>query len=128
MKPTEMNRYAQRDAVLRDMGFASYDEYLASPLWSRIRARLFKVCDVCVCGEAATEVHHMTYKRRYMEGRGKIHKFLIPVCRKCHQRIEFDDQGKTPLGQANRVLTEIRLEAEARGIRAPAKTRLKNLK
>jgi hypothetical protein len=123
-----MNRYAQRDSVLKAMGYASYAEYLASPLWQGIRARLLKVCSQCPCGAAATEIHHRTYKRRYMEGRGKVHKFMTPVCRACHQRIEFDGDGKTPLGQANRLLDEIRLEAESRGIRMPRQTRLKTIR
>jgi hypothetical protein len=111
-----MNRYAQRDAVLREMGFPTYADYLASPLWARIKRRLFKAYGLCVCGAPATEVHHRTYKRRYMEGRGKIYSFLIPICRTCHQRIEFDERGKTALGHANRILDEIQADAESRGI------------
>lgn len=123
-----MNRYSQRDAVLRDMGFSSYPDYLASGLWAGIRNRLFEVCSTCVCGNKATQVHHRTYKRRYMEGRGKIHKFLTPVCSACHARIEFDRDGKTPLGVANRRLDEIRVEAESRGIKMPFKTRLSTIR
>lgn len=120
-----VNRYAQRDEVLRQMGYSSYREYLASPLWKKIKARLFKVCDRCPCGAPATEAHHRTYKRRYLEGRGKLHKFVVPVCRSCHQSIEFDGTGKTPLGLANRRLDEIRLAAESKGIHMPYKARVK---
>ena len=120
-----MNRYAQRDAVLREMGFANYDEYLRSPLWAKIKRRLLKVCDRCPCGAPATEFHHRSYKRRYLEGRGKVTKFIVPICRRHHEHIEFDELGKTPLGQANRRLDEIRAAAEARGIIMPRKTRLK---
>ena len=121
-----MNRYKQRDDVLRSMGFASYAAYLASPLWKRIRARLFKVCDKCVCGAPATQFHHKTYKRKYMKGRGKIHKYIVPLCRECHKAIEFDGSQKKSLGWANNKLDMIRADAESRGIRMPAKAKLKS--
>lgn len=119
------NRYAQRDEILKEMGFASYAAYLASPLWGRVRARLFRVCDKCVCGEPATQFHHLTYKRKFLEGRGgKIHKYIVPLCRKCHHFIEFEDGKKVPMGRANARLEDLRAEYESRGIRAPSKARL----
>lgn len=120
-----MNRYQQRDAVLRTMGFSSYAEYLASPLWRSIRARLFKVCDQCPCGKKAEQAHHRTYKRRYLEGRGKIHKFITPICGECHEEIEFEGGEKLSLGWANSKLDAIRDEAESRGIILPRATRIK---
>lgn len=123
-----MNRYAQRDAVLGAMGFQSYGEYLASPLWRRIRARMFKVNKMCPCGKVATQIHHRTYKRRYLEGRGKIHKFLVPICGDCHKLIEFEGSEKLSLGWANAKLDAIREEAEMRGIVLPRKCKLKRKK
>ena len=119
-----MNRYAQRDAVLKQIGFESYSDYRKSPLYARIRARVFKQWDTCVCGKPATQIHHMSYKRRYLEGRGKIHKFLVPLCDECHKTIEFDYQGKCPLGWANRRLDNLRLEYLNKGI-PQAKSRRK---
>jgi len=123
-----MNRYQQRDAVLLQMGYASYKAYLSSPLWRKIRSRLMKVCGTCVCGQPATQFHHRTYKRRYLGGRGKIHKYITPVCAKCHKEIEFDGSEKLSLGWANAKLDEIRKQAEANGIVAPSKTRLRRRK
>lgn len=120
-----MNRYQQRDAVLKEMGFASYREYLASALWRRIRARLLKACPVCPCGKTAEQVHHRTYKRRYLEGRGKIHKYLVPICRECHESIEFEGSEKLSLGWANAKLDAIRAAAEAAGFVIPNKYKLK---
>jgi hypothetical protein len=120
-----MNRYKQRDEVLAKMGYASYQAYLASPLWAMVRRRLFAICDRCPCGEPATEAHHMSYKRKYLEGRGKYYKYITPVCRKCHESIEFDERGKTPLGWANHRLQDIREDAESRGIKMPYKTRMR---
>ena len=119
-----MNRYEQRDSVLKKMGFPSYESYRRSNLWKRIRARLLKGCPICPCGNEATEIHHRTYKRRYMEGRGRITKFLVPICRLCHAWIEFDDGYKTSLGKANAKLDQIRENAEAKGIRVPSKYRM----
>lgn len=119
-----MNRYAQRDKVLLEMGFSSYREYLDSKLWKSIRARIFRVCSICVCGEPATECHHRSYKRRYLEGRGRIHKYITPVCRKCHQQIEFEGSEKMSLGWANARLLKIQEEAEKRGIKVPKKARI----
>lgn len=120
-----MNRYAQRDEVLRLMGFRSYREYLDSRLWKAIRARVLRACSTCPCGQPATEVHHRTYKRRYLEGRGKIHKFLTPICRQCHQQIEFEGSEKLSLGWANAKLDAIREEAEKKGIILPRKFKTK---
>ena len=119
-----MNRYAQRDAVLLEMGFSSYREYLNSSLWKSIRKRLLKACCVCVCGKPATEFHHRSYKRRYLEGRGKVHKFITPICRECHLKIEFEGSQKMSLGWANARLLEIQADAESRGIKLPRKSRL----
>ena len=118
-----MNRYKQRDEVLSQMGFPSYDDYLRSPLWARIRARVMKSCgELCICGQSATEIHHRSYKRRYMEGRGKVTTFLTAICRKCHHFIEFDEEGKkTPLGLANTRLEKLARDAEDAGIRRPGK-------
>ena len=123
-----MNRYQQRDDVLKTIGFASYREYLASPLWQSIRRRLFAVCKICPCGNEATEFHHRTYKKRYLLGRGKIHKFITPICRDCHQRIEFDGERKVALGWANSRLDEIIEESEQRGIKRPTKCRTRRNK
>lgn len=118
-----VNRYAQRDAVLLQMGFANYQEYLASPLWARIRARVMKACDgLCICGKEATEIHHRSYKRRYMEGKGKINSFLTAICRECHDFIEFDEAGnKVPLGFANSRLDQLITDAVGAGVHRPGK-------
>lgn len=123
-----MNRYAQRDRVLNEMGFASYRDYLASPLWQRIRARMLKACPTCPCGKPAEQIHHRTYKRRYLEGRGLIHKYLVPICRTCHEAIEFEGSEKLSLGWANAKLDEIREVAESRGFVIQNKYKLKRSK
>lgn len=120
-----MNSYEQRDKILLDMGFTSYAEYLESKLWARIRRRVYKVCQKCPCGKDATEIHHRSYKRQFLQGRGKIFQFLTPVCRECHEHIEFDGERKTSLDEANSRLDKIREKAEAKKIRMPPQTRTK---
>ena len=118
-----MNRYKQRDDVLLQMGYSSYGDYLQSPLWARIRARVMQGCrGLCICGKPATEIHHRTYKRRYMEGRGKVTTFLTAICRECHEFIEFDEGGnKVSLGLANTRLEKLSQDADAAGAHRPGK-------
>jgi hypothetical protein len=86
--------YSGRDDWLRLMGFQSYREYLASPLWSEVRKRVFyfkgRIC--YLCGKAATQVHHTRYHKNDLSGR-KL-KFLFPICGECHSEIEFDIDGE----------------------------------
>lgn len=98
-----VNRYAERDAVLIQIGFASYADYLKSPLWKRIRSRCLKKNDgqCMLCGRDASEVHHKNYSRAVLLG--KDGSGIIPICRDCHTLAEFDTQGfKTSLDEANR--------------------------
>lgn len=88
------NSYAYRAIVLREMGFASYRAYLASPLWKQVREKAFKTKGrKCVlCGATATQVHHSTYSRKALSGRRT--RTLHPLCAPCHERIEFDENGE----------------------------------
>jgi len=60
-----------------------YAAYLASPRWRAFR--LFVLClargRCAVCGDPATQVHHLTYERRGNERIGDVE----PVCDVCHQ-------------------------------------------
>lgn len=111
-----VNRYRQRDEVLRSLGFPSYAAYLKSPLWARIKRKVFENCNTCVCGQPATQAHHRSYKRQYLLGKGQWWRFIVPVCRKCHRHIEFDNTAKTSLGRANHRLDQIAERAQFNGI------------
>ncbi len=95
-----MKGYAKRAKVLRDLGFTSYQQYLASDLWKRVKSKVFQIkgrsCELC--GRPAATVHHNRYCFASMIGR-RI-KFLIPICHACHEEIEFDGDKKLSLGQA----------------------------
>ena len=81
--------YLARSMVLRTLGFSSYQEYLDSLLWKRIRARALKgtggTCRICL--GLARQVHHRDYGLDTLSGQRL--DGLIPVCGGCHWRIEF---------------------------------------
>lgn len=93
--------YKGRAYVLFDLGFNSYQEYLASDLWRTVRAKVYRnkglLCSVC--RSPATEVHHKAYTKRAMLGLSI--KSMFPICRTCHKSVEFDECGrKKTVGQA----------------------------
>jgi len=93
-KPFGLSSYRERDQIVRELGFASYREYLDSDLWRTIRCRVYRnkggFCRICKA--PATEIHHNTYTRRVMGGAdiGPLH----PLCRSCHKSLEFAGNGR----------------------------------
>lgn len=73
-----------------NLGFNSYREYLASPLWKNAKRKLrngkdgtkLRRCEICGI-RCFTHVHHRTYRRLGKEEK----KDLIEVCKKCHYEI-----------------------------------------
>lgn len=79
-----MNAYVERDLNVGLLGFASYADYLDSPLWASIRA---KVTGACVrCGKERRQVHHAAYDLETLKG--ERFDTLIPACQGCHDRAE----------------------------------------
>lgn len=120
-----MTPYEQRNMTLRRMGFASYEDYLASPLWKSIRKRVMKAAKgrCHICGDPANNVHHTSYKQKILEG--KTLAGLVPLCRTCHEIGEFDTSGKKQtLKQANARLKLCRgWDHDSRPVAQPAKDR-----
>lgn len=85
--------YQDRNDTLKFMGYASYAEYLASPLWTSIREKVYKYKGTkCVlCNKDATCVHHRGYGLDTLEGTNLTP--LVPLCNGCHMRIEFKSKG-----------------------------------
>lgn len=101
--------YEQRDANLKKIGFDKYADYLASPLWSRIRKKVLDRNDgqCLVCGCDAVEIHHTSYIIEVLLG-WDIEK-LLPLCRTCHQLAEFSTDGrKRDLSGANECIGYLR--------------------
>ena len=87
-----VNEYVRRKANLSLLGYASYRQYLRSPLWKSIRAVKLKRDPRCYgCGKAARQVHHSTYAIEVL--RGGDSRGLWSVCRRCHRWIEFCRNG-----------------------------------
>ncbi len=101
----KMEAYERRDEVLAGMGFSSYEKYRESDLWKKIRRRaLDEKGTQCVrCGDSTHLVHHVSYSSAVLSGEDL--SGLIPVCHRCHKRIEFDKSGKKrSLEEANLAL------------------------
>ncbi len=70
---------------LRRLGYESYQEYLASPLWKRVReAVMRKYGGLCLdCGDLATQAHHERYTFENL--RGERLDWIVALCRGCHK-------------------------------------------
>lgn len=98
--------YAERDKVLGEIGFPSYDIYLKSERWEKIRKKVFatKGHHCTRCGkDVAFQIHHSSYDKDTLLGKSLDH--LWPICGRCHQYIERDWRGrKKSLSDANSSL------------------------
>lgn len=106
------NTYAGRDVLLKRIGFNSYASYLASPLWKRIRAEVFKAKGrkCWLCDSAATQVHHRQYNKNTLNGKRIRH--LFPLCDECHERVEFSGNQKRTIREAKREFRNLRSESK----------------
>jgi hypothetical protein len=96
--------YQRRDTLLLSLGFSDYSSYLSSPLWVLIRERVHvwrgRFC--VLCRRVAHEVHHLSYSKSVLLG--KTLKPLVPLCKRCHRKVEFDSDGsKRTFAQAGRT-------------------------
>jgi hypothetical protein len=101
--------YGKRNKMLAHIGFQSYAEYLASPLWAKIRRRVFARGWECyVCEEPSTCIHHDSYDMDTLLGKSLA--WLFPLCAECHHQIEFDDVTHRKLlpEETRRRLRELR--------------------
>ena len=97
--------YAKRDRVLWKLGYNSYAEYLASPLWKAIRARVLAASPECsACPRKATQVHHQRYTEPVL--RGQLDHCLSPVCGSCHKKAEFGERRGKPFKLTPKVATQ----------------------
>lgn len=78
--------------TLKRLGFASYDEYVASPRW-QARRRLYyanhpRQCFVCESDEEIY-LHHRSYRRLGHEPDSD----LVPLCGRCHRLLHDTRAG-----------------------------------
>ena len=84
----KMKCYQQRTERLSTVGYANYQEYLASDDWRAIRERKLRRHPYCLlCQAVACQVHHMDYHCGTLLGL-RDHR-LVTLCDKCHEGIEL---------------------------------------
>lgn len=90
--------------AFKQLGFATYQDYLNSPLWKGIRARvLIRDGNKCrLCQRNAEQVHHRAYDYATMSG--CCIDRLISICESCHHDIEFTKENKNTVKQTERKL------------------------
>jgi len=91
--------YNSRDVTLKEMGFATYKDYLKSDLWKRIRRKVLKrdkeTCEICHC--KGNQVHHSRYHKNDLTGKNL--NFLHTICGDCHEKIEFKNGEKVQMDE-----------------------------
>ena len=90
--PERTDGYQYRDAILKELGYKNYTEYLKSDDWRTLRDEVLTFRKRCsVCDDAATVVHHYSYEAAVILGMQK--RLLLPLCDGCHEFIEIDADG-----------------------------------
>jgi len=101
-----MGCYVRRNFKLSDLGYASYQDYLASEEWKRIRKRKLQRHPKCLlCDRPSCQVHHLSYDERTLLGMLSV--LLVALCEECHHGIEFDGNRKRTLEEANQELRRL---------------------
>jgi hypothetical protein len=89
--------FDDRLSILFYLGFKSYAEYLRSSLWRRIKSAFLELHPYCCCClRHANQIHHRAYD--YDTLAGLSNEQLAPICRKCHNEIEFYTDGSKRYG------------------------------
>ena len=85
--------YDKRDALVRRLGYVSYQGYLRSAMWAQIRRVVINGFTLChFCSRLASQVHHGEYTLRNLSG--KSLRGLYPVCDACHEAGEYTTNGR----------------------------------
>lgn len=96
-------RYTRRNDLLKQLGYLSYRDYLASEDWKKIRREVLELGSACVmCERPAQVVHHVKYDMYVLLGLD--YSRLAPLCHRCHEKIEVDGDTKRRMGTANVML------------------------
>lgn len=86
--------YEQRNILLRELGFRTYSVYLNSRIWYAIRNSAYRIHGrTCrLCPRRAITIHHLSYTRAVLLGQDL--SLLAPLCRYCHDQVEFSTDGR----------------------------------
>lgn len=83
--------WEKRDESLKVLGFETYAEFLRSPRWQKLRAKLRQrpeYSNCLACGSPRVQLHHLHYKGMKNNDSGSI----IPLCGTHHE--EFHNHAK----------------------------------
>jgi hypothetical protein len=101
--------YHERNVVLKEMGFRSYQEYLDSELWSIIRKNILSrdahFCRGKLCNSRSTLVHHLSYNKPTLLGEAPF--ALITLCKDCHRKVEWNGSTKRTLKESQKATLEL---------------------
>ncbi len=109
--------YADRDALLKSLGYFDYAEYLQSPLWKHIRQSVFiKSAKICrLCNSKADVVHHRSYAEEVLTGEKRDESVLVALCDTCHYAVEFRGKAKRSAQEAEIVFCRLLLNGISNG-------------
>lgn len=114
--------YSERQRVLELLGYNSYRDYLLSPLWKSIRDKVLRgKCVICDKTDAS-QVHHRNYL--YETLAGQCLDQLIPLCGKCHRKIEFSHRNKRTPQDTDNYCRILLLRASKRKLKKRSKKRV----
>ena len=101
--------YKERNEILAELGFLSYQDYLDSELWKVIRKHIldrdYYYCRGKLCNQRTNVVHHFTYNRPTLLGLSPY--TLITLCRDCHKKVEYANGEKRNLRDVQRATLEL---------------------
>lgn len=94
MQYRRIKQYSKRNQKIAATGSMSYVDFLNSDLWKTIKDSLkkrpqSKFCYFCG-SEDRIDFHHVRYSRINL----KSAKYILPVCRKCHEAIHKIENEK----------------------------------
>jgi 5-methylcytosine-specific restriction endonuclease McrA len=101
-KRPKKETYEQRNILLRELGYPTYAIYLQSQPWSIIRQQAYHIHGhTCrLCPRRATTIHHLSYTRTVLLGDDL--SLLAPLCRHCHNQVEFSGKRKRTIASSQR--------------------------
>lgn len=107
--PGDYSAYTTRDAIIHELGFDNYAEYLKSDLWYDIRRTAIASQGQCrICAHQGSlgnqlQPHHRKYTRANLRGENLEH--IVVLCRKCHKRIEVENDIKLAPDEVERRIS-----------------------
>ena len=90
------------------LGFRTYNDYLASTLWRRIKSQELRKADgkCAACGKSTRTIHHRDYRPRVLSGEDR--SALVALCQPCHDVVHYAPGHKErSWNESERILREL---------------------